>query len=121
MATFTCLNSGENAENIRFWRSVPKDVDPEYHEREPELVVGPGRPRTLTAKEENTIDIDVYPKVGLSKLQFYEKRRLFYYFSVNPRTPASRWRRLMKLKLKPKKKNSFKIIIGFFFSPHHYS
>lgn len=66
MATFTCLNSGENAENIRFWRSVPKDVDPEYHEREPELVVGPGRPRTLTAKEENTIDIDVYPKVGLS-------------------------------------------------------
>ena len=66
MATFTCLNSGENAENIRFWRSVPKDVDPEYHEREPELVVGPGRPRTLTAKEENTIDTDVYPKVGLS-------------------------------------------------------
>ena len=34
---------------------------------------------------------------------------------VNPRTPASRWRRLMKLK--PKKKNSFKIIIGFFFTP----
>lgn len=52
MATFTCLNSGENAENIRFWHSVPKDVDPEYYEREPELVVGPGRPRTLTAKEE---------------------------------------------------------------------
>ena len=49
------------------------------------------------------------------KLQFYGKRRLFSYFSVNPRTPASRWRRL--LKLKRKKKNSFKIIIGFFFTP----
>ena len=49
------------------------------------------------------------------KLQFYEKRRLFSYFSVNPRTPASRWRRL--LKLKRKKINSFKIIIGFFFTP----
>ena len=48
------------------------------------------------------------------KLQFYEKRRLFSYFSVNPRTPASRWRRL--LKLKRKKINSFKIIIGFFFT-----
>ena len=34
------------------------------------------------------------------KLQFYEKRRLFSYFSVNPRTPASRWRRLLKLKRK---------------------
>ena len=49
------------------------------------------------------------------KLQFYEKRRLFSYFIVNPRTPASRWRRL--LKLKRKKINSFKIIIGFFFTP----
>ena len=45
------------------------------------------------------------------KLQFYEKRRLFCYFSVNPCMPASRWHRL--LKLKPKKK-TFKIIIGFF-------
>ena len=44
------------------------------------------------------------------KLQFYEKRRLFYYFRVNPG-----WRRL--LKLKRKKINSFKIIIGFFFTP----
>ena len=52
MATFTYLNSGENAQNIRFWRSVPKDVDPEYYDREPELGVAPGRPRTLTAKEE---------------------------------------------------------------------
>ena len=34
------------------------------------------------------------------KLQFYEKRRLFCYFSVNPRTPASRWRRSLKLKRK---------------------
>ena len=49
------------------------------------------------------------------KLQFYEKRRLFYYFSVNPGTYASRWRRL--LKLERKKINSFKIIIGFFFTP----
>ena len=49
------------------------------------------------------------------KLQFYEKRRWFSYFIVNPRTPASRWRRL--LKLKRKKINSFKIIIGFFFTP----
>ena len=36
-------------------------------------------------------------------LQFYKKRRLFSYFSVNPRTPASRWRRLLKLKRKKKK------------------
>ena len=43
------------------------------------------------------------------KLQFYEKQRLFSYFSVNPRTPVSRWRRL--LKQKRKKINSFKIII----------
>ena len=49
------------------------------------------------------------------KLQFYEKRRLLSYFNVNPRAPASRWRRL--LKLKRKKINSFKIIIGFFFTP----
>ena len=49
------------------------------------------------------------------KLQFYEKWRLFSYFSVNLRTPASRWRRL--LKLKRKKINSFKIIFGFFFTP----
>ena len=49
------------------------------------------------------------------KLQCYEKRRLVSHFSVNPCTPASRWRRL--LKLKRKKINSFKIIIGFFFTP----
>ena len=34
---------------------------------------------------------------------------------MNPRTPASRWRLL--LKLKRKKINSSKIIIGFFFTP----
>ena len=34
---------------------------------------------------------------------------------MNPRTPASRWRRL--LKLKRININSFKIIIGFFFTP----
>ena len=49
------------------------------------------------------------------KLQFYEKRKLSSYFSVNPLTPARRWRLL--LKLKRKKINSFKIIIGFFFTP----
>ena len=49
------------------------------------------------------------------KLQFHAKRRLFSYFIVNPRTPASRWRRL--LKLKRININSFKIIIGFFFTP----
>ena len=49
------------------------------------------------------------------KLQFHEKRRLFSYFIVNPRRPASRWRRL--LKLKRININSFKIIIGFFFTP----
>ena len=48
------------------------------------------------------------------KSQFYEKRRLFCYFSVNTCMPASRWRCLLKLK---RKKNSFKIIIGFFFTP----
>ena len=48
------------------------------------------------------------------KLQFDGKRRLFSYFIVNPSTPSSRKRRL--LKLKRKKINSFKIIIGFFFT-----
>ena len=50
-----------------------------------------------------------------SELQFYEKPRVLSYFSVNPRTPASRWRRL--LKLKRKKINLFRIIVGFFFTP----
>ena len=49
------------------------------------------------------------------KLQFCEKRRLFSHLIVNPRTPASRLRRLLKLKLI--NINSFKIIIGFFFTP----
>ena len=49
------------------------------------------------------------------KLQLYEKRRLFSYFSVNPHTPASRWRRLWNEN--EKNINSFKIIMGFFFTP----
>ena len=49
------------------------------------------------------------------KLQLYEKRRLFSYFSVNPHTPASRWRRLWYEN--EKNINSFKIIMGFFFTP----
>ena len=36
------------------------------------------------------------------------------HFSVNPCTPASHWHCLLKLK---RKKNPFKIIIGFFFTP----
>ena len=52
------------------------------------------------------------------KLQFYEKRRLFCYFSVNPCMPASRWRRL--LKLKRKKETLLKLLLASF-SPHHYS
>ena len=48
------------------------------------------------------------------KLRFYEKRWLFCYFNENLCLPASRWRRLLKLK---RKKNSFKMIIGFFFIP----
>ena len=52
MATYNYLNPGQNGESIRFWRYVSNDVDPEYYEREPELGVGPGRPRTLNAKEE---------------------------------------------------------------------
>ena len=38
----------------------------------------------------------------------------FVCFSVNPCMSASRWPRLLKLK---RKKNYFKIIIGFFFTP----
>ena len=32
--------------------SVNNDVDPEYYRRDPQLGVGPGRPRTLSSKEE---------------------------------------------------------------------
>ena len=52
------------------------------------------------------------------KLQFYEKRRLFSYFSVNPRTPASRWRRLWN---ENKKKNTLLRLSWASFSPHHFS
>ena len=58
MATYTHLNPGESGENIRYWRSVQNDVDPEYYEREPELGGGTGRPRTLNS--------DVQAKVGFS-------------------------------------------------------
>ena len=52
------------------------------------------------------------------RLQFYEKRRLFCYFSVDPCMSASRWRRL--LTLKRKKKTLLKLSLASF-SPHHYS
>ena len=52
MATFNLLNPGENGQSIHYWHSVSMDVDPEYYEGDPELDVGPGRPRTLNAKEE---------------------------------------------------------------------
>ena len=42
------------------------------------------------------------------------KKKGCSHFSVNPRTPASHWHCLLKLK---RKKNPFKIIIGFFFTP----
>ena len=54
-------------------------------------------------------------KFRVCKLQFYKKTKVVLLISVNPRTPASRWRRL--LKLKRININSFKIIIGFFFTP----
>ena len=51
------------------------------------------------------------------KLQFYEKRRLFSYFSVNPRTPAFRWRRLLKL-FTPSLFLATKVAISFvYYSP----
>ena len=52
------------------------------------------------------------------KLQFYGKRRLFSYFSVNPRTPSSRQRRLLKLK---RKKITLLRLSLASFSPHNYS
>ena len=52
------------------------------------------------------------------KQQFYGKRRLFSYFSVNPRTPSSRQRRLLKLK---RKKITLLRLSLASFSPHNYS
>ena len=60
------------------------------------------------------MNLRIVSKFKNCKLQFYEKRRLFCYFNVNPCMPASRWRRLLKLK---RKKNYFRIIIVFFFTP----
>ena len=39
MATYNYLNPGQSGENIRYWRSVPKDVGPEYYEKDPQLAV----------------------------------------------------------------------------------
>ena len=52
------------------------------------------------------------------KLQFYEKRRLVSYFSMNPCTPAGHWRRL--LKLKRKKQTLLRLSLASF-SRHQYS
>ena len=52
MATYNYLNPGERGENIRYWLSVSKDVGPEYYEKDPQLGVGPGKPRTLNSKVE---------------------------------------------------------------------
>ena len=62
-----------------------------------------------------SINLRIVFKFKDCKLQFYEKRRLFCYFSENPCMPASRWRRLLKLKRK-----KITIILASF-SPHHYS
>ena len=64
------------------------------------------------------MNLRIVSKFKDCKLQLYEKRSLFSYFSVNPHTPASRWRRLWSEN--EKKINSFKIIMEFF-SPHHFS
>ena len=74
-----------------------------------------GKLRALQNKWYFFMNLRIVFKFKDCKLQFYEKWRLFSYFSVNLRTPASRWRRL--LKLKRKKINSFKIIFGFFSTP----
>ena len=60
------------------------------------------------------MNVQIFFKFKDCKLQFYEKQRLLCYFSVNNCMPASPWHHLLKLKWK---KNSFKIIIGFFFTP----
>ena len=52
MATYNYLNPGERGENIRYWHSVSKGVGPEYYEKDPQLGVGPGKPRTLNSKVE---------------------------------------------------------------------
>ncbi|KAL9978196.1 hypothetical protein ACROYT_G015690 [Oculina patagonica] len=79
MATYTYINPGENGENIRYWRSVQNDVDPEYYEREPELGVGPGRPRTLNSKEEFFL-------VMCRLRQGFAERHLGHLYSVSQST-----------------------------------
>ena len=95
MATFTYLNPGENAENIRFWHSIPKDVDPEYYEREPELGVGPGRPRTLHPKDEFFL-------VMCRLRQGFAERHLGHLFNISQSTVSRiiiSWINFMYLKL----------------------
>ena len=52
MATHNNLNPRQSGENIRYWRSVPKDMGPEYYKKDPQLGVGAGKPRTLNPNEE---------------------------------------------------------------------
>ena len=61
------------------------------------------------------MNLRIFFKFKDCKLQFYGKRRLFCYFSVNPCMPASRLRRL--LRLKRKKKTLLRLSLASF-SPH---
>ena len=63
------------------------------------------------------MNLRIFFKFKDCKLQFYEKRRLFCYFGVNPCMPASRWRRLLKLK---QKKTLLRLSLASL-SPHYYS
>ena len=51
MATYNYLNPGQSGEHIRYWHSVRKDVGPEHYEKDPQLGVGPGKPRKFNPKE----------------------------------------------------------------------
>ena len=95
LATFSYLNPGENAENIQFWRSVLKDVEPEYYDRETNLGVGPGRPRTLSLKEEFFL-------VMCRLSQGFSERHLGHLFNISQSTVSRiiiSWINFMYLKL----------------------
>ena len=95
MATYTYLDPGETGENIRFWRSVQSDVDPEYYQREPDLGVGRGRPRTLNSKEEFFL-------VMCRLRQGFPERHLGYLFNISQSTVSRiviSWVNFMYLKL----------------------
>ena len=95
MATFTYLNPGENAENVRFWRSISKDVDPAYYERELDLGVGPVRPRTLSSKDEFFL-VMCRPRQG------FTERHLGHLFNISQSTVSGiiiSWKNFMHLKL----------------------